>query len=241
MYKSLFLILACMLGSSQVNSSPIENFSENGLLVLEDSIGTFDAKKDKKHDHRCKKPCPRGFRGPRGNQGPIGLKGATGPEGFVGKRGERGPIGEQGPTGPTNTRNFATLRMAVLRGLGFSAGFAIAYNFNDKVLETNGGISVNVITGVISVDVPGNYRVNYGIINTNPNVRIGVEADGALVPGTILAPAVGNQLTSQSVIIGVNQSFLFRVLDSGQFFGGDTRNNVNFFFEVEQLSPFPVP
>lgn len=238
MYNALILMLACLLGSTQAISSPINSMSDKGLSAIDDSIDTLNARKgNHKNNRRCKKPCPAGPKGPRGPRGPIGQTGPTGPIGFQGDPGRRGPIGEQGVDGQTTTRNFASIEEIRSPIATFAKGRIIDYPLSllglpVSSIEAGGDIMVS-IPGPITVVEPGNYRVMYGI-GMDVFGQIVLVVDGAEVDGSALSSKTLNQLVSQSVIVPVISTLSIQVsipLRMAQLNGVST----SFFLNVMRL------
>lgn len=255
--KKLFLILTCLLGFSQVYSTPIDSLTTDPNLILEEQgFDTINAKKNgrqKDHqkdrpkdrqnkcnkDKRCKKPCPIGPRGIMGPPGPVGPKGPRGPEGAIGERGPDGPRGAEGATGPAVTGNFASIKL-VVGGVGFPAGAPVSFPFLFSSIFTGGPMSV-ARGGTVTVNIPGNYRINYGLSTSQTGKRIVLVVDGVEIDGSIIACDVINQMTNQSVIVNVLNSFFFRVLDADLFLNGINSSCTTFFTDVMLLEATPIP
>ncbi len=237
--KKIFLILTCLLGFSQVHSTPIDNTGDKNVQLEKQGFGIFDAKKNgKKIDKRCKEPCPRGLRGPRGPTGPTGDRGPQGPQGATGRRGPIGPIGEEGADGPTVTGNFASVRM-VIGGIGFIEGAPIAFLRLFSYIVTGGAVTTDS-SGTVTVGIPGSYRIQYGLSTSEVGQRIVLVVDGVEIPGSVISCGVPDQMTNQSVIVNVENSFFFRVLDPDLYFNGVNSDCTTFFVNAKLLEPSAI-
>ncbi len=126
-----------------------------------------------------------GSTGPLGQQGPIGFlgpKGATGIQGFqgpignsgTGPTGAAGPVGATGPTGPTGDNGVMNTDTAIYLSLSVSTSdFTIDVLANAPVLFTftsfHGLVSYNPLTGLLTVNTPGLYKISFGFNATAIN------------------------------------------------------------------------
>jgi hypothetical protein len=246
--KKIFLVLTWLIGFSQVYAIPAD-----------ETFDRINAKNEKGCNHssghkdiRCNKPCPRGPRGLPGPKGPEGKQGPQGPQGFTGLTGPIGPQGAKGLDAPTATSTFASVE-EIVNGLGFVQGAHVGFIEDFCRIYTSADITVTTgfgeQTGTFTVAIPGNYRINYGLSTSRPGQRIILVVDGIEIPGSILSCAasdiilgqeISDQMSTQSVIVNVESSFFFKVLDTDLFLHGPADDCTTFFVNAVLLEPTAI-
>lgn len=120
---------------------------------------------------------------------------------------------EESPEIPV-TGNFASLRL--FNSLDFEKGSRIFTRlgiFDNFVHYEGGNVSPIIDAGFVHVGTPGTFKITYGI-SSLAKQRVHLFVDGKQVPGSILSCASDSQMTSQSVLVHINETISLVALDA---------------------------
>lgn len=216
-------------------------------------------------------PKDPGPTGPQGPKGPRGATGATGPAGTFGVQGPAGPTGPTGPLGPTGPAGVTgingvtgTAGPSGVSQTQFSPSFISLYTQSTvdvpsgssvpltTIASQVGGVTANLLTGVVTVTDPGTYYVRYALSGFN-TVGGGVNGfalsfNGSFLTGTQLnatnfgsqfAHLITGSLIIPSVAAGSTISILSNNPNGGAFRvqnpTGITNNNTAYLL-VEKIA-----
>lgn len=143
---------------------------------------------------------PPGPQGIPGVQGPQGLPGLAGAQGLDGAAGATGLPGPQGATGPEKVVTYFSAYTEADNPL--TTGELVVF---DNV-PSNNGFTYDALTGVITVNLTGTYKVAFGFPYGDDDVQSGSAVllqNGVPVPATTVRIGVLGS-SSQMVLISAN-------------------------------------
>ncbi len=123
-----------------------------------------------------------GSTGPTGPTGPTGLSitGPTGPTGATGVTGPTGATGATGATGTTASTNFGSFYTTEEQSVDNSS-----FPFTNQIVAS--GMTMNNVTGVLTIPATGFYSVDYGVYvasSATANDSMSLFLNGVEIAGT---------------------------------------------------------
>lgn len=166
---------------------------------------------------------PTGATGATGSTGATGATGATGPTGATGAIGPVG-VGITGPTGPTGPVGpMGPIRPIAATTYGSFYSYATEANNEPYPLsypQISRGMQLDISTGIITIEEPGVYKVDYGVYvatRSSDRDRIALFLNDVQLDGTECG-LENNTVITTSGIIGINKpnsTLYMKVISSG--------------------------